>query len=92
WNQSVLLKSAKPLHAEHLERALQALVSHHDALRLAFTRQGNKWTAQHRSLAEQQALWQQSPLLWTADVADAAALEQLGEQAQRSLELANGNL
>ncbi|MBB2885147.1 MULTISPECIES: non-ribosomal peptide synthase/polyketide synthase [Pseudomonas] len=92
WNQSVLLKSAKPLHAEHLERALQALVSHHDGLRLAFSRQGDNWTAQHRSLAEQQALWQQSPLLWTAEVADAAALEQLGEQAQRSLELASGNL
>ncbi|WP_448724800.1 non-ribosomal peptide synthase/polyketide synthase [Pseudomonas farris] len=92
WNQSVLLNSAKPLHAQHLERALQTLVSHHDALRLAFTRQGDNWTAQHRSLAEQQVLWQQSPLLWTAEIADPAALEQLGEQAQRSLDLASGNL
>ncbi len=71
---------------------MQALVAHHDALRLAFTRENDAWTARHQSLAEQQGLWQRSPLLWTAEVADAAALERLAEQAQRSLELQNGAL
>ncbi|WPN61791.1 non-ribosomal peptide synthase/polyketide synthase [Pseudomonas sp. P9_35] len=92
WNQSVLLKGLRPVDAAHLEQALQALVAHHDALRLAFTRENDAWTARHQSLAEQQALWQRSPLLWTAEVADAAALERLAEQAQRSLELQSGAL
>ncbi|CAN7654321.1 non-ribosomal peptide synthase/polyketide synthase [Pseudomonas brassicacearum] len=92
WNQSVLLKGLRPVDAAHLEQALQALVAHHDALRLAFTRENDAWTARHQSLAEQQGLWQRSPLLWTAEVADAAALERLAEQAQRSLELQNGAL
>ncbi|MCU1758991.1 non-ribosomal peptide synthase/polyketide synthase [Pseudomonas sp. 14P_8.1_Bac3] len=89
WNQSVLLKSARPLDAGHLQQALQALVEHHDALRLAFTSQEGAWVAEHRSLTAQH---QQAPLLWRADVADAATLEQLAEQAQRSLDLASGPL
>ncbi|WP_439878233.1 non-ribosomal peptide synthase/polyketide synthase [Pseudomonas prosekii] len=89
WNQSVLLKAAAPLHAGHLQQALLALVTHHDALRLTFTRQGAAWVANHRSLAEQQ---RQPSLLWQADVADDAALQALAEQAQRSLDLSQGPL
>ncbi|WP_460141186.1 non-ribosomal peptide synthase/polyketide synthase [Pseudomonas sp. S2_E01] len=85
WNQSVMLKTAKPLHADHLQRALQALVRHHDALRLSFNLENGAVLASHRDLAEQ-------PLLWQANVADTEALEQLAEQAQRSLDLANGPL
>ncbi|SFH12235.1 non-ribosomal peptide synthetase [Pseudomonas sp. NFACC45] len=92
WNQSVLLKGLRPVHAGHLEQALQALVAHHDALRLAFRREDDAWTARHQTLAEQQAVWRRSPLLWTAEVADAPALERLAEQAQRSLDLENGAL
>src|SRR5690606_14784883 len=36
WNQSVLLKPSQALDASLLERALQAVVAHHDALRLRF--------------------------------------------------------
>ncbi|SCX53462.1 non-ribosomal peptide synthase domain TIGR01720/amino acid adenylation domain-containing protein [Pseudomonas sp. NFACC32-1] len=92
WNQSLLLKGRRPVHAGHLEQALQALVAHHDALRLAFVREGDGWLARHRTLAEQHAVWQDSPLLWTAEVADAPALEQLAERAQRSLALDHGTL
>ncbi|WP_201191066.1 non-ribosomal peptide synthase/polyketide synthase [Pseudomonas fluorescens] len=87
WNQSVLLKTARPLHAGHLEQALQALVAHHDALRLAFSTEQGQPLATHRSLSAQPA-----SLLWQADVADAVALEQWAEQAQRSLDLGNGPL
>ncbi|WP_434562285.1 non-ribosomal peptide synthase/polyketide synthase [Pseudomonas sp. Z4-20] len=92
WNQSVLLKGLRPVHAGHLEQALQTLVAHHDALRLGFACKDGVWSARHGTLAEQQALWQRSPLLWTAEVADASALEALAEHAQRSLELQNGAL
>ncbi|WP_095962040.1 non-ribosomal peptide synthetase [Pseudomonas ogarae] len=92
WNQSVLLKGLRPVHAGHLEQALQALVIHHDALRLAFAHENDAWTARHQTLAEQESVWRRSPLLWTAEVADAPALERLAEQAQRSLELESGAL
>ncbi|MFL6966766.1 non-ribosomal peptide synthase/polyketide synthase [Pseudomonas alvandae] len=92
WNQSVLLKGVRALHAGHLEQALQALVEHHDALRLAFTHEDGAWIARHKTLIEQRSLWQHSPLLWTAEVADAQALEGLAERAQRSLELDSGAL
>ncbi|WP_434695427.1 non-ribosomal peptide synthase/polyketide synthase [Pseudomonas sp. Z1-14] len=92
WNQSVLLKSLRAVDAAHLEQALQALVEHHDALRLAFVCEAGTWTARHTTLAEQRTLWQRSPLLWTAEVADAPALERLAEQAQPSLDLQDGAL
>ncbi|WP_460318522.1 non-ribosomal peptide synthase/polyketide synthase [Pseudomonas ogarae] len=92
WNQSVLLKGLRPVDAGHLEQALQALVIHHDALRLAFAHENDAWTARHQTLAEQASVWRRSPLLWAAEVADAPALERLAEQAQRSLELESGAL
>ncbi|SDZ66206.1 non-ribosomal peptide synthetase [Pseudomonas sp. NFIX28] len=86
WNQSVLLKPAKALEGEVLERALQALVQQHDALRLSFIEQGGIWTAHYRALDPQ------PQILWEATVADDQAMEQLGERAQRSLSLEDGPL
>ncbi|WP_460060383.1 non-ribosomal peptide synthase/polyketide synthase [Pseudomonas sp. H2_H09] len=85
WNQSVLLKPYAPLDAAYLEQALQALVVQHDALRMAFTSQ-----AAARYLLPTQL--QAAPLLWQAQVADAEALLDLCEQAQRSLDLARGSV
>ena len=86
WNQSVLLSVARPLQARALEQALQALVQHHDALRLGFTEHDDGWRAEHR-LAELAA-----PLLWQREVADAQAMHDECEVAQRSLDLAAGPL
>ncbi len=74
-----------PLDAAYLEQALQALVVQHDALRMAFTSQ-----AAARYLLPTQL--QAAPLLWQAQVADAEALLDLCEQAQRSLDLARGSV
>ncbi|MBK5542603.1 amino acid adenylation domain-containing protein [Pseudomonas sp. TH07] len=90
WNQSVLLKSTQRLDPTVLESALQALVMHHDALRLSFNAQAG--TAVHRTPAEQQAAWQAEPLLWQASVSDATQLQAVCEDAQRSLDLSNGPL
>ena len=86
WNQSVLLSVARPLQAQALEQALQALVQHHDALRLGFTEHADGWRAEHR-VAEVVA-----PLLWQREVADAQAMHDACEAAQRSLDLAAGPL
>ncbi|MGX9378451.1 non-ribosomal peptide synthase/polyketide synthase [Pseudomonas sp. JQ36] len=87
WNQSVLLQPRQALDAEKLEQVLRALVAHHDALRLSFTQRDGGWQAEHRAV---EALPQN--LLWQEQVADAAALEALGNRAQRSLDLQHGPL
>ena len=92
YNQSVLLKPANPLQAALVEQALQALVLHHDALRLSFDETAEGWRAQHRDIAAQRQAWTASGLLWVADVADGEALEALANQAQRSLDLSAGPL
>ncbi|MDQ0669413.1 amino acid adenylation domain-containing protein/non-ribosomal peptide synthase protein (TIGR01720 family) [Pseudomonas sp. W2I6] len=85
WNQSVLLKTTQPLNPEHLEQALHALLVQHDALRVSFVRQADGWRATYQPVSEQ-------PLLWQRSIVDASALEQLGDEAQRSLDLGNGPL
>ncbi|AXA24576.1 non-ribosomal peptide synthase/polyketide synthase [Pseudomonas putida] len=87
WNQSVLLKPAQPLHAGYLEQALQALVAHHDALRLSFTESETGWQAHYRPLNEQP-----TELLWQRTLNTADELEALAESAQRSLSLGDGPL
>ena len=85
WNQSVLLKTTQPLNPEYLEHALHALLVQHDALRVSFVQQADGWRATYQPVSEQ-------PLLWQRSISDASALEQLGDEAQRSLDLGNGPL
>ncbi|WP_395603814.1 non-ribosomal peptide synthase/polyketide synthase [Pseudomonas sp. B21128] len=87
WNQSVLLKPRQALDAAKVEQVLRALVVHHDALRLSFAAHDGVWQAKHRAVEDPS-----HNLLWQEDVADAAALEALGNRAQRSLDLQNGPL
>ena len=86
WNQSVLLEPRLRLDPQALEQALQALLRQHDALRLRFVQQAEGWRASHAALEGGQTL------LWHRQVADADALLAVCEQAQRSLDLANGPL
>nr|WP_286946479.1 non-ribosomal peptide synthetase [Pseudomonas sp. UBA6718] len=46
-NQYLLLELAEPLSAGQLEQALQALVQHHDALRLRFEPRDGQWRQVH---------------------------------------------
>jgi amino acid adenylation domain-containing protein/non-ribosomal peptide synthase protein (TIGR01720 family) len=86
WNQSLLLKPAMTLHAETVAQVLQALVAHHDALRLSFIETTDGWTATHRPIEPVQAL------LWQRTLTDSAAIEVLCQQAQGSLDLHDGPL
>ncbi|MBV6524960.1 hypothetical protein HT664_09590, partial [Ursidibacter maritimus] len=85
WNQCVLLQPAEPLEPALLERALLALVMHHDALRLSFEQRNGQWQAQYLGAASQ-------PLLWQASVADLQDCAGLFNDAQRSLDLHAGPL
>ncbi|MGF6593127.1 amino acid adenylation domain-containing protein [Pseudomonas sp. 2835] len=85
WNQSVLLEPRQPLDPQHLEQALQALVKHHDALRLRFVETAQGWSAHYAQAVS-------ADLLWQAQVQDSAGLTRVCDEAQRSLDLAHGPL
>lgn len=50
YNLSVLLECHQPVAIDHLEQALAALVSHHDALRLSFNQESSPPSLHHREL------------------------------------------
>nr|WP_208604368.1 non-ribosomal peptide synthetase [Pseudomonas delhiensis] len=85
WNQSLLLQPRQALDAEALEAALQALVEHHDALRLRFTEVDGQWRAEHAGITGE-------ALLWQAEAENGGEVEALCDEAQRSLDLARGPL
>jgi len=85
WNQAVLLASREPLDTALLERALHALVQHHDALRLRLAQDASgRWT-----LASEQP---SADLLWVREAATPADIVTSCDQAQRSLDLGHGPL
>ncbi len=91
WNQSVLLEPREVLDADLLEQALQAMVTHHDALRLSFSEQASGWEAAYRSIEAVRQGWQQSPLL-RRQWASLADMDTLANQVQASLDLQQGPL
>ncbi|WP_338485301.1 non-ribosomal peptide synthase/polyketide synthase [Pseudomonas trivialis] len=85
WNQSLLLTPRETLAPARLEAALTQLINHHDALRLRFVSQAEGWTQSHAAPVAEAALWQSR--------ADSdAELAALCDEAQRSLDLAQGPL
>ncbi|MCO6440353.1 MAG: non-ribosomal peptide synthetase, partial [Nitrococcus mobilis] len=92
WNQSVLLKMRQALEPETLECALRQLVVHHDALRLRYRQEEGSWVQLYMSLEDERQRWQADPLLWINQVRDAEEIRRLANEAQRSLNLAQGPL
>jgi len=86
WNQSVLLDMRQPVDAQHLRAALACVMRQHDALRLRFDLHQGAWRQWHaEDGAELQVLQQ-------AVASDEHALLALCNQAQASLDLAQGPL
>ncbi|MBO4122688.1 amino acid adenylation domain-containing protein, partial [Cupriavidus gilardii] len=83
WNQAVLLRPVNPLDSEALRRALKALVSHHDALRLRYGQRDGKWHQHYATTAD-------SELLWQEQAANVESIEAHCDRAQRSLNLEHG--
>ncbi|MBV4490402.1 non-ribosomal peptide synthetase [Pseudomonas oryzicola] len=85
WNQAVLLEPAQALDAALLRQALGDLHSHHDVLRLNAWQHDGHWQAAIGTAVP-------TELLWVCECANAEALAQLADQAQRSLKLTEGPL
>ena len=89
WNQSVLLQPRTPVELAALRKALEAVVAHHDAFRLRFGRDAKgRWTQRYGASARHPA----HELLWVRQARDAAHIEALCDEAQRSLDIAQGPL
>ncbi|TBV09264.1 non-ribosomal peptide synthetase [Phytopseudomonas dryadis] len=81
WNQSLLLEARQSIVPEILEKALQSVVSHHDALRLRFVSEGGEWRQWYADAdADQNLLWH------------GPDSEAFYDEVQRSLDLAQGPL
>ena len=85
WNQSVLLKPCASLDPERLRATLQALVEHHDALRMRFALYEGIWQAEFQSPGSVEPLW-------IRHLSDPTELERVVNEAQRSLSLEDGEL
>lgn len=70
YNQAFMLKVPAALHRETLSAALQALLLHHDALRLRFEKKDGRWT---QTLAH----WQAQDCLHDIDLSSLAGEAQL---------------
>jgi len=94
-NQALLLEVRQPLEVGQLEAALRALLSHHDALRTRFTREGTLWT--QRTLTVEESLGGQAAvtvkeLSALSGDAEQQALEAAASEAQAGLDLTRGPL
>ena len=83
------LRPTRALDPDTTEKALQAVLAHHDGLRLAFN---VAQEAHGAPLSEHQTLWQKDPVLWLAAVQDPAQLDALARQASASLDVHRGIL
>ena len=83
WNQAVLLMPQSRLDWGIVERAVAAVVAHHDALRLRFEEIDGVWRATHDAAPPV------SELLWIrSGIRDAAEVTALASAAQASLVIA----
>lgn len=85
WNQSLLLRPKQPLQTGALVTALNAVINHHDGLRLVFSEEQGSWSQRYRGPADDhEVLWQRT--------CAPDGLAALFEQAQTSLDIINGPL
>ncbi len=85
WNQSLLLTPREALEPARLDAALTQVINHHDALRLRFTRQAGGWQQTYAAPVAGSDLWQ-------AHATTDTELAAFCDEAQRSLDLAQGPL
>ena len=84
WNQSLLLKPARPLDKALVQAALDQLVSHHDALRMRFFPAAGGWQQRYADA--------EHAVLLSTQTLSADALESACNALQASLDIQKGPL
>jgi len=91
YNQSILLEVPADFDAERCRRAIDAIVRHHDALRLRFAKVSGAWQ-QSVAAVESSTLVEAHDLSATAAGEHIAAVDEIGGQVQASLDIEHGPL
>ncbi len=91
WNQAVLLEVRQPLNPAVLEKVVQHLLVHHDALRLRFERQASGWQ-QVNANSDEAIPFTMVDLSALSDTKQRAAIEAAATELQTSLNLSKGPL
>jgi len=91
WNQAVLLEVPADLGSAQLETAFQALVAHHDALRLRFYRRGDEWE-QVNAASESTRFFSRVDFSALEPTSQRVAIERHAAELQGSLNLSTGPL
>jgi amino acid adenylation domain-containing protein/non-ribosomal peptide synthase protein (TIGR01720 family) len=89
YNQAVMLELRPPADAGLLEKSLERLVEHHDALRLRFNRVGRGWE-QTQAARETREVFRRVDLSSLAAETQEAEIESAANKAQSSLDLGEG--
>ena len=93
YNQSVLLQSRRPLTGELLRQVLSELMKHHDALRLRYERNGDRWQQRQCGWEVSQPVpFEQVDLSGLSGEEQGAAFLSKAAQLQESLNLSAGPL
>ena len=91
WNQAVLLELRQALNPEVLDKAVQHLLVHHDALRLCFERQASHWQQVNADFVKTVPLTRVD-LSALSELEQGTAIEAAAAQLQASLNLSEGSL
>jgi amino acid adenylation domain-containing protein/non-ribosomal peptide synthase protein (TIGR01720 family) len=89
WNQAVLLEAQKPLDASLLQRLVQRLLAHHDALRLRFDRGKSSWY-QFNATAEENEVFSVIDLSMIPASGRGVAMKGAAAELQSTLNLSDG--
>lgn len=90
WNQSLLFELKQTLDTRLLEKAVQHLVTHHDALRLRFTKEETGWQQFNTAVTATAFEYVDLSLLPPAE--RSATIEQHAAKTQAGIDLSAGSL
>jgi non-ribosomal peptide synthase protein (TIGR01720 family) len=91
WNQATLLESSEPIDAGAMRGAIEAVLRHHDALRLRFARNGDEWTQAHAAPGGETP-FERVDLSMVEDASLVGEIERRATAVQASLDLERGPL
>ncbi|WP_426606422.1 surfactin non-ribosomal peptide synthetase SrfAA [Bacillus subtilis] len=92
WNQSVMLHAAKGFDPERVEKTLQALIEHHDALRMVYREENGDIVQAYQPISESKVSFEIVDLYGSDEEMLRSQIKILANKLQSSLDLQNGPL
>ncbi|MCY8031540.1 condensation domain-containing protein [Bacillus inaquosorum] len=92
WNQSVMLHAKKGFDPERVEKTLQALIEHHDALRMVYREENGNILQAYKPISESKVSFEIVDLYGSDENMLKSQIKILANRLQSSLDLQNGPL